>query len=150
MISFFTDIHNGIEVRCLTRRCQHCCNSAFQIADFCCHCIIGWILQSCIKISGFLQCEQTTHLIAAIVFKCCTLINRKYTRLSIARLITGLDAFCFNLVITHKFIPFLCFTRPSYDKHPEHHHHHQAYPESSEYLRCPSHLSVRHMSEESL
>ena len=62
---------------------------------------VRWILQSGIKIAGFFQVKQTSHLFTGTILKCRALVDWKHSGFSISRLITGLNTFCFNSVITH-------------------------------------------------
>ena len=107
VITFFSNIHDSIEVCCLSGRSQHCCYSALHITDLCCYCIIRRILKSCIKISRLFKIKKSSHLITAGVTECCALYDREYTWLTVSRIVTGLYAFRFHLVITHSFISSL-------------------------------------------
>ena len=107
MITFFSNIHDSIEVCCLSGRSQHCCYSAFHITDLSCYRIIRRVLKSGIKISGLFKIKQSSHLITACITECCALNDREYTWITVSRIVTGLYAFRFHLVITHSFISSL-------------------------------------------
>ena len=94
MVSCLTNIENSKEVGRLSRGSKHCCHSTLQCTNLCCHCIIGRILQSGIKIPLCLQIKQFTHFLTGIIFKGCTLINRQLSCFSLRRLPALVNTFC--------------------------------------------------------
>ena len=92
MVASLADIENGIEIGCLTRRCEHRCHAAFECGNLCCHCIVGGVLQTGVEISRLFEVEQAAHLLATLIFECSALIYWKYTGFAILWRIAGLNA----------------------------------------------------------
>ena len=82
VIPRLTQISDRIEVRCLTRRCEHGSHTTLQFTDLLCHRIVGRVLKSAVKISIFLQRKQSAHFFRCIILKCSALIDRQYSRLT--------------------------------------------------------------------
>ena len=95
------NVHHGIKVRRLTGGCQHGRRSPFQVTDLCRYGIVCRVLEPSVKITGLLQVEQTSHLLAARVPERGALVNGQDPRLPIARLVSGLDAFCLYPEVAH-------------------------------------------------
>ena len=105
MVSLFRNVHNCIEIRRLSGRCQHPRISAFKIAYFGSNRIVRRILKTRIKISRLFKIKQSSHLLAARITKCSALINRKYSCFSVSGFISRLYTFCFDSVIAHLLCP---------------------------------------------
>ena len=101
MISRSGNIEDGIEIRCLAGRCQDSRHTTLQLADFVCHCVIGRVRQSGIKITGILKIEKVSHLLGSLIFKGCRLHNGNHSGLSLFRLIAPLYADRINVIICH-------------------------------------------------
>ena len=84
------------------QRFSHQTRAYLKVQDgcnqFCSYCIIGWILQAGVEISRFLQIKKPSHLLTAGIFKSGALVDRKNSRLPVARFITRLDTFGFDLI----------------------------------------------------
>ena len=80
VVACLTHIEYRIEIGCLSRRSEHCCDTAFKSGYLSGNSIIGRILQTGVEISTVLKVEKTSHLITVIIFKCCALINRQHAR----------------------------------------------------------------------
>ena len=91
MVTRIADIEGRIVVRRLSGRCEHRSHSAFQLTDLFRYRIIRRVRKSCIEIAIFLQIEQSSHLLARLIFKSCALINRKNSRLSVLWFPSALD-----------------------------------------------------------
>ena len=83
MVACLTYIKYGIEISGLARRSEHGSHSTFQCGNLLCHGVIRGVLQSRIEIALFLQVEEHGHFFGVVIFKCCTLNDRKLTRLTI-------------------------------------------------------------------
>ena len=94
------DIKNSKVIGSLARGGQHGSHASLQLADLFRHCVVGGIGQSRIKISVFLQIEQTAHLLAAGIFKCSALVNGQHSGLSVAGIPASLDADRFRMMIS--------------------------------------------------
>jgi len=100
MIPGAADIKNGKVIGSLAGGGQHGSHASLQLADFLCHCVVGGVGQSRIKISVLLQIEQTAHLLAAGIFKCSALVNGQHSGLSVAGIPASLDADRFRMMIS--------------------------------------------------
>ena len=85
------------EVRGLTRRGEHGSAATFKLADLRGHKIIRGVLQTRVKVTGFLQVEELAHELARIVFPRGALIDRDLARLRGAGMIAALNASGFEL-----------------------------------------------------
>ena len=94
VIASLADIEDSIEVGSLTAGGQHSAHTTFQCCNLLGYSIVGGIGQTGIEVTAVLQVEQTGHLLAGIVFECCTLIDGQLLRFALCRLPSAVDANC--------------------------------------------------------
>ena len=97
MIACLADVEDGIEIRCLSARCQHGGYTAFEGGYLGGNGIVRRILQTGVEVTAVFEVEQTRHLLAGIVFESCTLINGEYAGFSLFRSPPCLYAQCLRL-----------------------------------------------------
>ena len=104
MIASLHDIHNGHrDAACQMKSAWQ--RLRFRSQIFAATASFGRILEPRIEISALLQVEQSSHLVAGIVFDCRALVNRAAPSARRFPAGSGLDAFCLNLIIAHLFPP---------------------------------------------
>ena len=102
MVTCVADIEGCVVVCSLSGGSQHRSDTAFQLADLFCDCIVRRVCESCIEISVLFQIEQTPHLLARLIFKGRALIDRENSRLPVLRLPAALDTDrCWFSLLSH-------------------------------------------------
>ena len=97
VVACVCDVEGRIEICRLSRGREHGGDAAFKLAYLLCHGIAGGILQSGIEIARSLKVKELSHILAGIVFKGCTLVNRYLTGFAVSGRITALYANRFKL-----------------------------------------------------
>ena len=92
MVACLADVEHSVEVGSLTAGSQHCAHATLKLSNLLCHSIVGWVLESGIEISLFLQIEEHRHLLRVVVFECSTLIDWHLYRLAVLWFIASLHA----------------------------------------------------------
>ena len=92
MVASLADIEDSVEVGCLSAAGQHGAHAAFQCSNLLSNRIVGGIGQTGIEVTAVFQVEQTGHLLAGIVFECCTLIDGQLLRFALCRLPSAVNA----------------------------------------------------------
>ena len=97
MIAGLADVEYGIEIGCLSGRCQHGAYATFQNGDLGCDSIVCRVLQAGIEISALFQVEEFGHLFTGVILECRALIDGQDARFSLFRLPASLHAEGFQL-----------------------------------------------------
>ena len=92
VVARLADVEHGVEVGSLSARSQNGAHATFELSYFLSHGIVGRVLESGIEISLLLQIEEHRHLLRVVIFKCSTLNDRHFYRLSILWFIASLHA----------------------------------------------------------
>ena len=102
MIARLANVKDSVEVGRLSTCRKHGRHTTFQRSYFSSNSIVCWVLQASIKVATLLQVEKSGHLLAGIIFECCTLIDGQHTRLTFFRRPSRLNTQGFRIeFLTH-------------------------------------------------
>ena len=99
VVASLTDIEDGIEVCSLSAARQHSSDTTFQGSNLLCNSVVRGICKTSIEVSGVLEVEQTSHLVACLIAESCALINGKLLRFAFLGLPSAVDADGFEVFL---------------------------------------------------
>ena len=83
VVAGLTDVEDGIEVGCLTRRGQHSAHTAFEGGNLRGHRVVGGILQASVEVALLLQVEEVGHFFRVVILERGALDDGEHARFAV-------------------------------------------------------------------